>query len=153
MPRLFEWVVSDFGLMESIESGLVKVPRVPCDDDASADQTVWRNLYGNSVRKKIEAPLHEPVDGALSALYADYERVFEAWERARTKTPPVMIVVANTISNAAALYDWIAGANSGTAPSGRATWRSSPTSAPTEAAGPNGPVPCWSTPNSTLMRS
>ncbi len=110
-PRLFEWVVSDFGLMESIESGLVKVPRVPCDDDASADQTVWRNLYGNARHKKIEPdghPLQEPLEGAVSALYADYEQVFRAWD-AKTKTPPVMIVVANTIANAAALYDWIAG--------------------------------------------
>lgn len=112
-PRLFEWVVSDFGLMESIESGLVKVPRVPCDDDASADQTVWRNLYGNSKPKKIDpagGPLQEPLDGAVSALYADYERVFGKWESSGARTPPVMIAVANTISNAAALYEWIAGA-------------------------------------------
>ena len=112
-PRLFEWVVSDFGLMESIESGLVKVPRVPCDDDASADQTVWRNLYGNSSPKRISAaggPLQEPLEGAVSALYADYERVFGEWRQAAARTPPVMIAVANTISNAAALYEWIAGA-------------------------------------------
>ena len=111
-PRLFEWVVSDFGLMESIESGLVKVPRVPCDDDASADQTVWRNLYGNSSPKRISADvklLQEPLEGAVSALYADYERVFGEWEQAAARTPPVMIAVANTISNAAALYEWIAG--------------------------------------------
>ena len=112
-PRLFEWVVSDFGLMESIESGLVKVPRVPCDDDASADQTVWRNLYGNSHHKRIKAngePLQEPLKGAMSALYEDYKHSFRTWKKAKTKTPPVMIVVANTIPNAVALYDWIAGA-------------------------------------------
>ena len=32
--QLFSWVVSDFGLMDAIESGIVKVPRLPVVDDA-----------------------------------------------------------------------------------------------------------------------
>ena len=31
---IFPWVVSDFSLMDAIESGIVKIPRVPVDDDA-----------------------------------------------------------------------------------------------------------------------
>ena len=110
--RLFEWVVSDFGLMESIESGLVKVPRVPCDDDTNAEQTIWRNLHKNTKPKTIQpdgVPLQEPLAGAMSAVYSDYERVFQIWENTNMKTPPVMIVVANNITAASALYDWISG--------------------------------------------
>ena len=42
-PEQFQWVSSDFGLMDAIESGLVKVPRVPIDDDSTRDETIWRN--------------------------------------------------------------------------------------------------------------
>ena len=41
-PAQFQWVASEFGLMEAIEAGLVKIPRVPIDDDSSRDETVWR---------------------------------------------------------------------------------------------------------------
>ena len=30
---LFPWVVSDFGLIDAIEAGIVKIPRVPVSDD------------------------------------------------------------------------------------------------------------------------
>ncbi len=43
--RPFEWVVSDFGLVDAIESGLVKVPRIPTDDDAGASVPKYRNLW------------------------------------------------------------------------------------------------------------
>ena len=109
-PRLFEWVVSDFPLMDAIESGLVKVPRVPIDDDARQDQTVWRNLYKTTALKTIDrSSLSEPMRGALLALYDDYRKTSRAWEEAKRSTPPVMIVVANSIRNAEALYEWIAG--------------------------------------------
>jgi type III restriction enzyme len=43
---LFEWVVSDFGLIEAIESGLVKIPYLPVSDDTQAiEMPVLRNLY------------------------------------------------------------------------------------------------------------
>ena len=53
-PAQFQWVASEFGLMESIESGLVKVPRVPIDDDSSRDETVWRRLYQNTEPQAAE---------------------------------------------------------------------------------------------------
>ena len=60
-PRPFEWVTSDFGLMDAIESGLVKVPRIPIDDDTRYDETVWRKIYTNTKPKKLPAP---PRDGS-----------------------------------------------------------------------------------------
>lgn len=109
-PRLFEWVVSDFPLMDAIESGLVKVPRVPTDDDSDRDRTVWRNLYKNTRLKTIRRSdlLAEPLSGAVAALYDDYRKTSAAWQE-KLATPPVMIVVANSIRNAEALFDWIAG--------------------------------------------
>lgn len=117
-PRLFEWVVSDFPLMDAIESGLVKVPRVPIDDDSLNEQTMWRNLYSNTVPKKVNAledHLQEPLDSSVKALYNDYERTFAAWED-KLATPPVMIVVANSIQNAEGLFEWIAGHGGGEGP-------------------------------------
>ncbi len=42
----FPWVVSDFGLIEAIEAGLVKIPFLPVDDSSQAiEEPVLRNLY------------------------------------------------------------------------------------------------------------
>ena len=112
---LFEWVTSDFGLMDAIESGLVKVPRVPVDDDTAAARTSWRRLYDATPHKRLPkrstnpaAALPEPLAGALNAAASEWRSTYE-----RTKglqpTPPVMIVVANTVANATALYEHIAG--------------------------------------------
>ena len=42
----FPWVVSDFGLIEAIEAGLVKIPFLPVEDSSQAiDEPKLRNLY------------------------------------------------------------------------------------------------------------
>ena len=113
-PAQFQWVASEFGLMESIESGLVKVPRVPIDDDSSRDETVWRRLYHNTKPKGLKRleGLPDPLNGALEAVVADWKRTFDVWEEGGQPTPPVLIVVANNISNAQAIFDHIAGGES-----------------------------------------
>ena len=116
-PKPFEWVASDFSLMDAIESGLVKVPRVPVDDDSSADRTVWRNLYDHSAAKKIPKPstdgpaseIPAPLRNALDAQYDDYRSYLDKWQQVRPETCPALIVVANSIENADALYEHIAG--------------------------------------------
>ena len=114
-PRQFQWVASDFGLMGAIESGLVKVPRVPIDDDGALDETVWRNLYKNTHSKGLanywekHRSLPENLNGALQMVIADWIRTLETWEKAGQPTPPVLILVANSISNARALYRYLAG--------------------------------------------
>jgi type III restriction enzyme len=42
---LFLWIVSDFGLNDAIESGLVKTPRVVIRDDANVDANLRSRLY------------------------------------------------------------------------------------------------------------
>lgn len=44
--ELFGWVVSDFSLMDAIEAGIVKVPRVPTHDDVVArEEPIFRHVY------------------------------------------------------------------------------------------------------------
>ena len=127
-PEQFQWVSSDFGLMDAIESGLVKVPRVPIDDDSALDQTIWRKLYANTpkpnqnLKSWFSAPrnqgrLPDPLHGAVVAVVEDWKRTLKAWEGATPPpqkqppqpTPPVIIFVVNNIANARALYDYLAG--------------------------------------------
>jgi len=87
-PEQFEWVSSDFGLMDAIESGLVKVPRVPIDDDTSRDETAWRKLYEHTGAKDLKRWLENPensglpaeLGGAVSAMVNDWRRKLEAWQ-------------------------------------------------------------------------
>ena len=88
-PEQFQWVASDFGLMEAIESGLVKVPRVPIDDDSTRDETVWRRLHQNTQPKKLPewfadpdnaGRLPEALGGAVAAVIKDWKRTLEVWQ-------------------------------------------------------------------------
>ena len=108
---MFPWVVSDFPLMDGIESGLVKIPRVPVDDDSDDREVVWRNLFRNTNPKTIRSDSvpPAPLGDALRALYDQYSEAHERWADNGLPTPPVFIVVANTIANAEALYHHIAG--------------------------------------------
>ncbi|MDE0644163.1 MAG: DEAD/DEAH box helicase family protein [bacterium] len=108
--EMFPWVVSDYPLLEAIESGLVKIPRLPMEDDAKSFDLKWRALYANANPKKVtRTELPGLLDDALKSLYIDWAKEWARWRRAGRRTPPVFIVVANSISNAQALYDYIGG--------------------------------------------
>ena len=117
---LFPWVVSDFSLIDAIESGIVKVPRVPVSDDAMiADLPVYRDLWlrikdelpkkskgGVNVAPKLPAVLQS----ALESLYGNYKKYHERWEsNPQGQTPPVMIIVCNNTTVSKLVYDWVAG--------------------------------------------
>ena len=111
----FPWTVSDFSLLDAVESGLVKVPRVPVDDRAmGADGKPvhiaprYRNVYLHNEKRALGQPLAPQVAEPLHELYDHYaEETTPAYEeRGRT---PVLIVVGNTIENATALHRYIAG--------------------------------------------
>jgi type III restriction enzyme len=123
--RLFPWVVSDFALIDAIEAGLVKVPRVPVSDNTGAETPIFRNLWAH-IRKDLpkrgvrqqnltdQRRLPAALEAALRTLYANYEHSFEQWQAMETEhqagsTPPVFIVVCNNTSVSKLVYDWISG--------------------------------------------
>lgn len=109
---LFGWIVSDFGLNDGIESGLVKTPRVVVRDDGIPDAETFRSkLYhiyaDDSVKVDINraAPEEEPLPDLLIQAYTllgkDWQALYDAWKDAGAPTPPVMITVANRTETAA----------------------------------------------------
>jgi len=119
---LFPWVVSDFSLIDSIEAGIVKVPRVPVADDAMTGEMptyreIWPRIRDELPKKgrKKEALNSDPtlpvvLEGALRSLYGHYKDAFERWERQEAgETPPVFIVVCNNTNVSKLVFDWIAG--------------------------------------------
>lgn len=123
---LFPWVVSDFSLMDAIESGIVKVPRLPVDDDAHSQLVTYLHLYEHvkdhprwprkvSMSSLPPAGSWEPpeaLEGALRSLYKSYEAAYRDWEerlKPFDEPPPVMIVVTPNTLVSKLLYDWIAG--------------------------------------------
>ena len=118
---LFPWVVSDFGLMDAIESGIVKIPRVPVSDDSMTGtgpmyRDLWLRVRDALPRKGIkDTPIDglpvipKELEGALRSLYADYERSHADWDAAGMGTPPVFIVVCSNTATSKLVSDWIAG--------------------------------------------
>ncbi len=118
---LFPWTMSDFSLMDAIECGIVKLPRVPVADNIpGGDMPKFRNLWehiGKDMPRKGRGkttnldPLQIPVmlQAALDALYGHYEKTFQLWQDARIEVPPCFIVVCNNTSTSKLIYDFIAG--------------------------------------------
>lgn len=117
---LFPWVVSDFSLMDAIESGIVKLPRVPVTDNLVQTETVvYRDLWkhiGKILPKNAAAAnkvstfeLPPVLQTALVSLYSHYEGEFERWERAGIGVPPVFIVVCQNTAISKLVFEWIAG--------------------------------------------
>ena len=119
---LFPWTASDFSLMDAIECGIVKLPRVPVADNIpGGEMPKFRNLWENisrSMPKKGRGkagkdldPLSLPAElyTALEALYGHYEKVFHLWAERQIDVPPVFIVVCNNTSTSKLVHDYIAG--------------------------------------------
>ncbi|MEM2135546.1 MAG: DEAD/DEAH box helicase family protein [Candidatus Jordarchaeaceae archaeon] len=119
----FPWVVSDFGLVDAIECGIVKIPRVPVDDNtgelipryfrlwewinqhlpASERQTARR-------RAKPESVLREAQD-ALATLASEWKKTFKEFQKVSSPIPPVLIVVCDNTDLARLVHEHIAKGN------------------------------------------
>jgi type III restriction enzyme len=135
---LFPWVVSDFSLIDAIESGIVKVPRVPVADDSMVgEQPTYRDLWfrirehlpkkgRKSEDLSIAPALPVELEGALQSLYSNYEKKFQQWERSDDfsrllnrsndlsrdydrPAPPVFIVVCNNTNVSKMVFDYVSG--------------------------------------------
>jgi type III restriction enzyme len=118
---LFPWVMSDFSLMDAIESGIVKLPRVPVAENISgAEMPIYRDLWkhiGKEMPKKGRGksknldPLKLPtkLQTALQALYGHYEKTYELWKEAGVEIPPCFIIVCQNTAISKLVYDYVSG--------------------------------------------
>ena len=118
---LFPWTMSDFSLMDAIECGIVKLPRVPVAQNIPGEEMpVFRELWkhiGTKMPKKGRGnaegldPLKLPtlLKTALEALYGHYEKTYKLWQEAGISVPPCFIVVCNNTSTSKLVYDYISG--------------------------------------------
>ena len=115
----FEWIISDFALVDAIESGLVKIPRTPTDDNTGEAVPKYRNLWEHikgTLPKRTEAdndshPLTDylaEADGPLKQLAGAWERTYESWQEAGRTVPPVMIAICHDTTVARLLEKHIA---------------------------------------------
>ena len=118
--RPFPWVISDFGLIDAIESGIVKIPQLPVADSTGAAIPAYFNVWktvlgqlsaaergGRRGRVKPEAILRyaKPPLGQLAGLW---RQTFTEWRTAGRDVPPVFIVVCKDTTLAQHVYAWLA---------------------------------------------
>ena len=124
----FPWLVSDFGLVDAIECGIVKIPRLPVADDTNkVDEAgrpdpkyfrLWRNITDNlkpheriGTRPKPVA-IYEHAQSALLTLASQWKIRFDDLcekSQGRHFIPPVMIVVCDNTDIADIFYQKISG--------------------------------------------
>ncbi len=123
----FPWLVSDFGLMDAIESGIVKVPRLPVKDDLGKKDeagrpdpkffALWKHLTAKMTaadkagrRYKPESVFRE-AETALTTLASAWQKQFLMDEHATNtgEPPPVLIVVCENTELARLVYEHISG--------------------------------------------
>jgi type III restriction enzyme len=118
---LFPWTMSDFSLMDAIECGIVKLPRVPVAENiANEEMPKYRDLWVN-IRKDMPKknrgdaegldPLKLPamLQTAMESLYGHYEKTFRLWEERKIGVPPCFIIVCQNTSISKLVYDFVSG--------------------------------------------
>ncbi len=118
---LFPWTMSDFSLMDAIECGIVKLPRVPVAENIPGDEMpVYRNLWehirrdmpkkGRGQGQELD-PLKLPtrLQTALQALYGHYEKTFALWQERGIRVPPCFIIVCQNTAISKLVYDFVSG--------------------------------------------
>ena len=118
---LFPWTMSDFSLMDAIECGIVKLPRVPVAQNVPGEEMpmfrdLWKHIRtempkkGRGAAKDLD-PLKLPtlLKTALEALYGHYEKTYKLWEDSGIRVPPCFIVVCQNTAISKLVYDYISG--------------------------------------------
>jgi type III restriction enzyme len=118
---LFPWTMSDFSLMDAIECGIVKLPRVPIADNIPGDEmprfrNLWENIRPQMPKKGRTKggaldPLSLPtlLKTALEALYGHYAKTYDLWQKENIGVPPCFIVVCQNTAISKLVYDYISG--------------------------------------------
>ena len=117
---LFPWTMSDFSLMDAIECGIVKLPRIPVADNIpGSDMPMYRKLWDHIRTEMPKGPrraakldplkLPAPLQTALQALYGHYEKTFHLWEKEGIPAPPCFIIVCNNTASSKLVYEYVSG--------------------------------------------
>jgi type III restriction enzyme len=118
--RIFPWVVSDFGLTDAIESGLVKIPQLALSDATGEEhaaffnvwQWIMRQLSGAERGGKRANPKPEAVlrfaERPIRLLAGSWETERREWAASDERRPPVFILVCKNTKLAATIYEWLA---------------------------------------------
>ncbi len=121
--RPFPWVVSEFGLIDAIESGLVKIPQLALRDTSGRDRAKYFNLWrfiveqltsaergGRKGSPKPEAVLRH-ADVPMALMAGSYKETEDEWKAVGLERPPVFIFVCKNTKIAAAAFEWLANGN------------------------------------------
>lgn len=122
---LFPWTMSDFSLMDAIECGIVKLPRVPVAENITgvSEMPMFRNLWESLKQQNVSLPkagrnkaedldpLKIPVllQTAIESLYGHYVKTFELWKQHGINVPPCFIIVCQNTAISKLVYDFISG--------------------------------------------
>lgn len=125
---LFPWTVCDFSLLDALECGVVKIPRLPIESDTirQEEEPEFRNLWlyvrDNLPKKGLKTGgkdylstlvLPTKLQEAIESLYGNYEKYYKRYADIKKANPsvmpPVMIVVCNNTAVSELVYRWIAG--------------------------------------------
>ena len=126
---LFPWTVSDFSLMDALECGIVKLPRIPIDDNVVTQaelpkyRELWKHLKESkegkafcALRGKAKADAYDPrkipnlLHMAINVLYDGYRKVFDNWRKtAGCKAPPCFIIVCQNTAISKIVYQFVSG--------------------------------------------
>ena len=119
----FPWLVSDFGLVDAIESGITKIPRLPVSDTTGRPEPKFFRLW-QAIQEEISPAdrlpgkkpkpeaVYREVEDALNTLASQWKERFEYIEGAsdaQDKTPPVMIIVCDNTNIAEHFFEKISG--------------------------------------------
>ncbi|RUW61854.1 DEAD/DEAH box helicase family protein [Mesorhizobium sp. M7A.F.Ca.US.008.03.1.1] len=128
----FPWIVSDFGLLDAIESGLVKIPQLPARDTTGTDEAAYFNIwrwvqakakedgYGTEITPQL---VMNYASAPINLLANDWHQRFQDWDgfsrqQQKHPVPPVFIVVCRDTAVAREVHSWLANGNDsyGTSP-------------------------------------
>lgn len=127
----FPWLVSDFGLVDAIESGIVKIPRLPVSDTTGRPEPkyfrLWKHIVGDREtpgllqpseflpgkgRKPKPEAVYREAEAALKQLAGQWVERFNYIQEARpgqVQAPPVLIIVCDNTDIAEVFYRKISG--------------------------------------------
>lgn len=117
----FPWLVSDFGLVDAIESGIVKIPRIPVDDNSGQPipkyfhiwKTINESLPASERATQRRKPKPESVfreaEGALATLAGEWKKTFKEFRDSDYPVPPAMICVCDNTDLAELIFEYISG--------------------------------------------